>query len=125
MTRKRDLADKLFQVNPLSEEWTYLICVETADYDGLKDSDFRKFVQRSWKELFDNSEVTLLKQEKDEISVRLLRNDKDLMLTVERTPLGNVRGVITSLNGYCCRFKQKNIHFRIEIVEPDNKVTLF
>lgn len=90
-------------------------------YELLLDdnSDFSRLLRRRWEDIYYKSKFVVQKNESNNVIVQLIDSqDRDITIMVNISKAGNVNLTISSLAGYCCRLKVKNItkHFDVRNV---------
>ena len=92
----------------------FLSAVNLMEFDVV-DTDFRGYLVKNWEKIYNTHSFEILENNNGHIKVRLMCGQKDFYIAIDKTRCGNIRGYITSMNGYCCKFKQKSVNFRIEL----------
>lgn len=87
-------------------------------YDLLLDSnaDFARMLRRRWEHIYDNSTFYLRKDEENNKIVQLIdANDRDITIMVNVSKSGNLNITVSSLYGYCCHLRIKNLNVHIDM----------
>ena len=79
-------------------------------------NDFAKFLVVNWKRLYNKSNFVMQKDESNAKVVQLIDDKyRDITISINIARSGNINIYITSLNGYCCRKRNKNVSARLVI----------
>lgn len=111
---KQRIADVLLRPDACQMVWCQAALHDSAEFDVV-DTDFRRYLVKNWEKIYNTHSFEVLENNDGHIKVRLMCGQKDFYIAIDRTRYGNIRGYITSMNGYCCKFKQKSVNFRIEL----------
>lgn len=80
-----------------------------------EENDFARWLTMNWKRIYNISNFVLQKDELKSKTVQLIDDKyRDITIDVNISRYGNVNIYIVSLNGYCCRRKQKDVSLHIE-----------
>lgn len=115
MINKQRLQELIFNPRVNHEELCQMVLHDLL-LSQVETNDFANYLVKNWKRIYNYSEYRVLKNETNAKTIQLIDNKyRDITVDINTARSGNINIYITSINGYCCRRRNKDVSVHVDM----------